>query len=226
MKRAVGLARWSAVNNTSEVVEGPQTIVISRADLNPTRTGSLLERLADAVVTIETETGFGTAFLISEEGLALTNHHVIEGNGEIVAFLRDGRRAVGSLLRSDQRVDAALIRIDCRSLCTTAPLGDSGNVYVGDEVYAIGTPSLLSHTVTKGIVSAFRDTDGLTYIQTDAAVSPGSSGGPLVDAAGGKAVGIVTLKSTGLLDEGLGFAISIEDALRILRIEYFSAMEE
>jgi S1-C subfamily serine protease len=218
--------QWLALADSTHATGGSQIIIISRADLNPSRAGSVFEGFAGSVISITTPTGSGSGFIISKDGLALTNYHVVEEEHGIIAHLWNGHRVVVTVLRSDPDLDAALIRFECDSSCITAPLGSSSEVYVGDDVYTIGSPGSLSHTLTKGVVSGFREGDGgSSYIQTDAAVSPGSSGGPLIDAVGKKVIGIVTLKLVGPGDEGLGFAVAIEDVLRVLGIEYFGALE-
>jgi len=145
------------------------------------------------------------------EGLVVTNHHVIEGTGEMTVTLRDGRSFEASLVGSDPATDVALLRIPAEDL-TALPLADSDRLRVGDFVVAIGNPFGLGQTVTSGIVSALgRGGLGLgnyeDFIQTDAAINEGNSGGALVNLRG-ELVGINSrILSGGGGNIGIGFAI-------------------
>ncbi len=155
-------------------------------------------------------TGSG-AVIDAERGLIVTNHHVVENAAGIVIRLSDGRELEAELVGSDQSTDIALVRVSERDL-TQLPFGDSDSLKVGDFVIAIGYPLGLEQTVTLGIVSGLsRQTRNLDYedfIQTDAAINSGNSGGPLVDTQG-RIVGINTLiVSEGGGNIGLGFAVS------------------
>ena len=145
------------------------------------------------------------------KGYVLTNHHVVEGAGEIAVTLKDRRRFTAELVGSDKATDIALLRVDASNL-TAMRLGDPSRLRVGDNVVAIGNPFGLGQTVTSGIVSAL-SRSGLNvegyedFIQTDASINPGNSGGALVDMTG-KLVGINTAifsRSGG--SQGIGFAI-------------------
>ncbi|MGX2040021.1 DegQ family serine endoprotease [Methylocaldum sp. MU1018] len=147
----------------------------------------------------------------ADEGLVVTNNHVIEHADQITVTLRDGRHFDAKLVGADPETDVAVVRIKADKL-TAVPFGDSGSLRVGDFVVAIGSPFGLSQTVTSGIVSALGRT-GLgiegyeDFIQTDASINPGNSGGALVD-LDGKLVGINTAivgPSGG--NVGIGFAI-------------------
>lgn len=129
----------------------------------------------------EAERGVGSGFIIESNGLILTNAHVVEGATTIYVTLTDKREFKAKLLGMDKRTDVAVVKIDARDLLKL-PLGDSSKVRVGEWVLAIGSPFGLENTVTAGIVSAkSRDTgDYLPFIQTDVAVNPGNSGGPLL----------------------------------------------
>ena len=152
---------------------------------------------------------FGSGFLIDSRGFILTNHHLVEGAGSLEVTLADGRNAPGKTVRSDFTHDIALVKIELENL-PVARLGDSGNVKVGQWILAIGHPFGLLQTVTTGIVGALGRSDlsllGYeNFIQTDAAISPGSSGGPLVNLRG-EVVGINTAKMS---DSGVSFAVPI-----------------
>ena len=159
------------------------------------------------------EQSLGTGFIISAEGYILTNNHVINGADEVMVKLSDGRELKGEIKGLDERLDLALVKISEKEDFFYAELGDSDALEVGEWVLAIGNPFGLAHTVTAGIVSAKGRVIGSgpydDYIQTDASVNPGNSGGPLFNAEG-KVVGINTAIVAG--GQGIGFAIPINMA--------------
>ena len=160
--------------------------------------------------------GQGSGFIISADGLVLTNAHVVRDAKHVTVKLSDRREFAAKVLGSDAATDVAVLKIDAKGL-PVADLGDARSVQVGDYVLAIGAPYGFEQTATQGIVSAKgRSLPGDSYvpfIQTDAAVNPGNSGGPLFD-AGGRVVGInaqIYSRSGGF--QGLAFAIPIDVAL-------------
>lgn len=164
----------------------------------------------------EADRGVGSGFIIESNGLILTNAHVVEGANTIYVTLTDKREFKAKLLGLDKRTDIAVVKIEARDL-PKLPLGDSSRVRVGEWVLAIGSPFGLENTVTAGIVSAkSRDTgDYLPFIQTDVAVNPGNSGGPLLNTAG-QVIGInsqIFSRSGGYM--GISFAIPIDEAMRV-----------
>ena len=164
----------------------------------------------------EVPRGVGSGFIISGDGFLLTNHHVVEGADEIYVTLTDKREFKGKLIGSDRRTDIALVRIEAANL-PRLPIGDSSRLRVGEWVVAIGSPFGLENTVTAGIVSAKgRDTgEYLPFIQTDVAVNPGNSGGPLLNMRG-EVVGInsqIYSRTGGFM--GISFAIPIDEAMRV-----------
>ena len=164
----------------------------------------------------EADRGVGSGFIIESNGLVLTNAHVVEGATTIYVTLTDKREFKAKLLGMDKRTDVAVVKIEARDL-PKLPLGDSSKVRVGEWVLAIGSPFGLENTVTAGIVSAkSRDTgDYLPFIQTDVAVNPGNSGGPLLNTAG-QVIGInsqIFSRSGGYM--GISFAIPIDEAMRV-----------
>ena len=164
----------------------------------------------------EADRGVGSGFIIESNGFILTNAHVVEGANTIYVTLTDKREYKAKLLGMDKRTDVAVVKIDARDL-PKLPLGDSSRVRVGEWVLAIGSPFGLENTVTAGIVSAkSRDTgDYLPFIQTDVAVNPGNSGGPLLNTAG-QVIGInsqIFSRSGGYM--GISFAIPIDEAMRV-----------
>lgn len=158
----------------------------------------------------------GSGVVIDRLGHIVTNHHVVEGAGSITVILSDGRRLPARLIGADRRNDIALLQVTAEGL-PVAELGDSDRLRIGDLAIAIGNPVDLAfqRTVTAGIVSGLNRSlymadprSPLEVIQTDAAISPGNSGGPLVNALG-HVVGINTAKISLPDVEGMGFAIPI-----------------
>lgn len=190
----------------------------SKAKRDPGK--SALEDAEDAVVSLRGSQALGTAFLVSSDGLALTNYHVVRNQGAMTARFRGGLEEPVRIIRSDSAADVALVEVFCPTACATMELAAPGFPRIGTDVYAIGTPLSLafSHSVTKGVVAGLRRSGTTAFLQTDAAVNPGNSGGPLVDARTGACVGIVTAKIVERGVEGMAFAIAIDDALRVLGI--------
>jgi serine protease Do len=162
--------------------------------------------------------GMGSGFIISSDGLILTNAHVVRDAKEVTVKLSDRREFAAKVLGSDTTTDIAVLRIAAKDL-PTVRLGDPRSLEVGDPVLAIGAPYGLEQTATQGIVSAKgRSLPGdavVPFIQTDAAVNPGNSGGPLFD-GGGAVVGInsqIYSQSGGF--QGLSFSIPINVALKV-----------
>lgn len=160
----------------------------------------------------------GSGFIISSEGYILTNHHVIAEADKITIKLSDRREFVGTIVGKDPKTDLAIIKIPPQADLPVAFLGDSGHIEVGEWAIAIGNPFGLDRTVTVGVISATGRTDlGLTdqdnFIQTDASINFGNSGGPLLNAKG-EVIGINTaIVATG---QGIGFAIPINMAKTVV----------
>ena len=162
--------------------------------------------------SIQQQQGQGSGFITRSDGVVLTNAHVVEGATEVGVTLPDGRNYKGKVLGSDPISDVAVVKVAAAGL-PVAPLGNSNNVRPGEWAIAIGNPLGLNNTVTLGIISAVQRTNALgegqrvPYIQTDAAVNPGNSGGPLINDRG-QVIGINTAirQAPGA---GLSFAIPI-----------------
>ncbi len=160
--------------------------------------------------------GLGSGFIISADGYVMTNHHVVEGSEQITVTLADKREFNAKLIGSDQRSDVALLKIEASGL-PAVRIGDPNKLRVGEWVIAIGSPFGLESTVTAGIVSAKARETGefLPFIQTDVAVNPGNSGGPLISMRG-EVVGINSqIFTTSGAFAGISFAIPIDEAMRV-----------
>ena len=167
------------------------------------------------------ETGAGSGWIIDQSGLILTNNHVVEGANSISVTLEDGRTFSADTVRTDSLSDLAVIKISAQNL-RAAKIGNSAKLRVGDWVAAIGNSLGQGISATKGIVSALKVSvqtgvgESLyNLIQTDAAINPGNSGGPLVDLLG-EVVGITSIKVAQVGVEGMGYAISTQEALPII----------
>ena len=214
---------------TSQPSSNTQTVSLSESDA--------IVRVAAAVkpsvVTITTsgvsnlspfsvpETGAGSGFIVSADGLILTNNHVVTGATALTVTLDDTTQLDGTVVATDAAHDLALVKVTARNL-TPVTLGDSATVKVGQLAIAIGSPlGTFTDSVTQGIVSgtdrSISVTDAVTrttenlagLIQTDAAINPGNSGGPLLD-VNGNVVGIITASASN--SQGMGFAIPINQA--------------
>ncbi len=158
--------------------------------------------------------GIGSGVIIDSSGIILTNNHVVDGGGNIMVRLHDGRELKGSQIvsvKTDPKTDLAIIRVKADNL-QAAKLGNSDDMQVGDWVLALGDPFGLEGTVTAGIISAKGRGIGIAprenFIQTDAAINPGNSGGPLVN-LDGEVIGIDTaISSRSGGNQGVGFAVS------------------
>lgn len=177
----------------------------------PLTTAQIAERVAPSVVVIEAKTDsgdvLGSGFIVSKDGKIVTNLHVIRDAKSVSVQLPSGEIFdSASVLATDERRDLAIIHVAGFDLAAL-DLGNSNLLAVGEPLVVVGSPKGLSGTVTAGILSSIRDSgDGYTVLQTDAAVNPGNSGGPLVNGKG-QAVGVVSFKLRS--SEGLNFAIPI-----------------
>jgi serine protease Do len=160
--------------------------------------------------------GLGSGFILSTDGLVMTNAHVIDGADDVYVTLTDKREFKAKVVGADKRTDVAVLKIDAKNL-PAVRIGDVSRLKVGEWVMAIGTPFGLENTVTAGIVSAkARDTgEEVRFIQTDVAVNPGNSGGPLINMRG-EVVGInsqILSRSGGFM--GISLSIPIDDAVKV-----------
>ena len=166
--------------------------------------------------------GQGSGFILNKEGLILTNNHVIDNAQRVEVTLSDKHKYKATVLTVDKGHDLALIKVTDAPNLVPATLAESNGLMVGQRVYAIGNPFGLSGTMTRGIISAIRSIRGEgnpieDAIQTDAAVNPGNSGGPLLNSRG-EVIGITTMIASNGADQssGIGFAIPINTAKAVL----------
>jgi serine protease Do len=162
--------------------------------------------------------GVGSGFIVSADGYILTNAHVVDDATEVTVKLTDNREFRAKVIGVDRRTDVALVKIDARSL-PTVRIGDASRARVGEWVAAIGSPFGLENTVTAGIISAksrsLPDENYVPFIQTDVAINPGSSGGPLFNMAG-EVIGVnsqIYSRTGGYM--GLSFAVPIDVAMKV-----------
>jgi serine protease Do len=164
----------------------------------------------------EVQRGVGSGFIVSDDGFVMTNAHVVEGADEVTVTLTDRREFKAKVLGADKRSDVALLKVEARNL-PSLRIGDSNRIRVGEWVIAIGSPFNLENTVTAGIISAkARDTgEYLPLIQSDVAVNPGNSGGPLINMRG-EVIGINSQIATlsGAYN-GISFAVPIDEVMRV-----------
>ncbi|MBE9167932.1 trypsin-like peptidase domain-containing protein [Pleurocapsales cyanobacterium LEGE 06147] len=177
--------------------------------------GSQIPQIPDEQI----QRGTGSGFIVSSDGLILTNAHVVDGADKVTVTLKDGRTINGTVLGTDSLTDMAVVKIEADNLPAVA-FGDSDQLQIGEWAIAIGNPLGLDNTVTTGIISATGRNSSqvgvgdkrVDFIQTDAAINPGNSGGPLLN-ANGEVVGINTAIIRNA--QGIGFAIPINTARNI-----------
>ena len=234
------VAQDSDLNNSSsgesitQVTSAPVVVSENGDQVSPTLIAQVAERLANSVVTISTTIaddagggrGVGTGVVLTSDGEILTNAHVVEDASEVVVrFAGETEPRVAEILASDSGNDLALIKVDVTGL-VAATFAKPGSVQIGDTVVAIGYALALDGgpTVTSGIVSALKrtietDSGALnSLIQTDAAISSGNSGGPLVNLKG-EVVGINTAVARGDSESAannIGFSISVDEVLIVI----------
>lgn len=191
----------------------PQAATAS-GELKSPSAEDILAKAMPAVVVVETSSGRGSAFFVDRERL-LTNHHVVVGQSYVKLRLSDGTRLDASIAATSAEYDLAVLRLMSPGGDRTfLPLGTIQEVRQGQEVFAIGTPmGVFQNTVTRGIVSSLRQMDKAVVLQTDTALNPGNSGGPLIDHAG-RVVGVNTMGFRG--SQGLNFAVAIDHAKALM----------
>nr|WP_253846933.1 trypsin-like peptidase domain-containing protein [Actinosynnema pretiosum] len=195
---------------------------------------AVAQKVLPTVVQVQVSGGAGSGFVISSDGLVVTNNHVVESaarGGAVRVVFQDGRTASAKIVGRDPSSDLAVIKADGVSGLATAELGNSADLKIGQQVIAVGSPFDLTGTVTSGIVSSLNrpvraggetgsQSTVLNAIQTDAAINPGNSGGPLID-MNGRVIGInsaIYSPNSSQTSQGgsvgIGFAIPIDQARR------------
>lgn len=234
----VGLMYWYSVENPKVV---NKNTITSNTKVTEEAMEDAIDKIYDAVLCIEVLSddgsvlSSGTGFVYATDdnyGYVLTNAHVVSGDTNVQGIMTDNTTTSLTILGTDSYTDLAVLRMDVKQVKQVASIGDSKNTAVGNTVFTVGSPmgSTYVGTVTKGILSGkdrlveTSTSNGLSsesyivkVLQTDAAISPGNSGGPLVNLAG-DVIGITSLKLVDDEVEGMGFAIPIEDAMNY--VEY------
>lgn len=185
----------------------------------PKQKVSSISEAVTSTVTVKVDEGHGSGFFINNEGYILTNHHVINDTKNI-NVLHNGKEYKAELIKSAKLADLALLKIDLKNeFSFELPSEQFGKL--GSDVYAIGTPNSLdlSATLSKGIISGFRDSNTNRLMQTDVSINFGNSGGPLTD-VDGNLVGIVNSKLAGFGVEGISFGLSAEEIFKNLNLSY------
>lgn len=231
-----GIAEWFSqmpeVEETTETPTAPEPPVtpIDPEWQTPSASGenvtlpdfvAVVNKVKPSVVAIQTDRGAGSGWIIEEDGIIVTNNHVVEGAQEIIILLDDGRNFSAQEVRTDPVTDLAVVTIDIEGL-PSADIGDSEKLELGEPVAAIGNALGEGISMTGGWISQLDVTLPVSDVQTlndlirtDAAINPGNSGGPLVNMAG-EVIGITSAKIAQVGVEGFGYAISVNSAREII----------
>lgn len=177
-----------------------------------------LKDVLQSVLTIRAGGSVGSGVLISPDGWAITAGHVVSGVKEVIVRMYSGLEITAAVVRIDHQQDVALIRLPGRGY-PSVRVATAGAPDVGTDVFAVGAPAGedLAFSVTKGVISGFREWQGKRYIQTDAALNPGNSGGPLFT-SDGSVIGVVSWKISAQGFEGIAFGVPIQALTERLRI--------
>lgn len=175
-------------------------------NLKSTDFTAIVEDVIESVVSVQTDKSIGSGAIIDTDGYIVTNYHVIDGATAGAARTFDGEVHAIRVVGFNEQLDIAVLQIDGNF--DKLRFGNSNSLTIGERVIALGSPAGLEFSVNEGIISQLRNINGIDYVQTDVALNPGNSGGPLVDAAG-KIIGINNFKLEGY--EGLNFAIAADE---------------
>lgn len=224
---AMATTRWLAPSSASGAATNPQPIGLQAQAAPSNVAGAVYTAVGSSIVEITitgqvragmTPAGSGTGFVVAEDGLILTNYHVVAGANNVSVTFSNGTQRAATVVGTDRSNDLALLRVELPDGVPAVTLGDSDRIEVGETAIAIGSPFGLEQSVTQGIISAVNRTytsgsqilRGL--IQTDAAINPGNSGGPLLNARG-EVIGVTTLIESPVRGNvGVGFAVPINVA--------------
>ena len=225
-RKATDAAPTTSAGTPSGSADTDPTGFFLAKEMKLTPVKELVNRFGEAVVSIETPGGKGSGFIINEDGYAVTNHHVIDGETQVSVILYENAASGGlkrrriddvAIVSLNPFTDLALLKIPPQADFKFAHvyLGGLDDINAGDGVFAVGNPLGLERSVSQGIVSTKnRNFEGLVYLQTDTAINPGNSGGPLFNLRG-EVIGVTNMKST--MGENLGFAIPINYVKDFLR---------
>lgn len=175
----------------------------------------VIESVRLGVVQVEADGGIASGFVFAEDGLVATNAHVVGKRRKVRVWFSKERGYDAEVIGLDTDADLAVVKIDSNEKFEPLPLGKLEDIRLGAEVIALGFPLVEvgdSLTVTRGVLSSTRTHGGVDYLQTDAALNPGNSGGPIIDRLG-NVIGISTFRVSGLDVENVGFAVSITEFL-------------
>jgi hypothetical protein len=180
------------------------------------------ETALDATLLLRMPDGVGSAVLIAPDGFALTAAHVVAGQTSVSAVSHNGASLDATVVRIDEAADVALLKVDVAgpSACLRP---HQGRAAIGGDVFVLGSPGgeELSFSVAKGIISGYRTFAGAQFVQLDASLNPGNSGGPVLNASG-SIVAIASWKVSHVAVEGLSFAVPADVAMKILEVEVAS----
>ncbi len=200
-------------------VKAPTLAAITIARPPKTENGRMNDFLK-SVVSVKVDDGHGSGAVISADGYIITAYHVVAGSKKVEVIFNDGTKADAEVIRKNEEADLALIKVTKTGLIPIA-LSNSNEPEIGVDVWAIGTPKSieLGQSVSKGVLSAVRLANNVSYLQTDVSINGGNSGGPLIS-KDGMVLGIVTSKLIGIGTEGVGFAINADEIFKKLNIKY------
>lgn len=196
-------------------------VILKRCSSIPTAPETNSDPAMDSIAVVKTEEGIGSAFFISDDPFLITAAHVATSK-KVEVYFRNGHKSVAETIVVNRRADVALLRIkQAPETHSCLQAADSSQFRIGAPLYALGAPAgeRLAFSMSRGILSGVRLMGSTRHLQTDASISPGNSGGPLVNSSG-QVLGVTSWKLTGDGVEGLGFAISIDDALSRLRVSF------
>jgi S1-C subfamily serine protease len=172
-----------------------------------------------AVTILSGDNGHGSGFAVSKDGYIVTNYHVIAQDMDDLRIKDDTNEIKAEVIRYSDEVDLALLKVD-KEFDNPFSIPKTENFKLGQEVFAIGTPRnvQLGQTITRGIVSAVRENEGIRLLQTDVSVNPGNSGGPLVD-RDGNLIGVVRSKLLGVGIEGISFVVPADQIRQFINVK-------
>lgn len=233
-RRAAGVGEAAAASSHPAGPTADPTGFFDAGLLRARPVQELVQEYGEAVISIETPSGLGSGFIVNDDGYAVTNNHVIEGETQISAVLYQNtasglaRRKIENveIVALNPFLDLALLRLPRQKdlKLKHVVLGSLDGLTAGDGVFAIGNPLGLERSVSQGILSTLnRNFEGLVYLQTDAAINPGNSGGPLFNLRG-EVVGVTNMKAS--QGDNLGFAIPINYVTDFLRSREAFAFEK